>query len=114
MSTVFITLILFSLVVLIFRSLTFFIKTDKKKRESLFLRLSQEGTANNLTFCSQEILQNKVIGFDGIHRKILILEKIKHKYNSSIISLDEVQHCELITNSGSLHAVSYTHLRAHE
>lgn len=106
MSTVFITLILFSLVVLIFRSLTFFIKTDKKKRENLFLRLSQEGTANNLTFCSQEILQNKVIGIDGIRRRIMILERIKNKYNCSVISLDEVQNCEVVTNSGFINAGS--------
>ena len=84
--------------------LSFFIKNEKKKKERLFIRLSQEGTANNLTFCSQEILQNKVIGIDGIHRKIMILERIKNSYNYSIICLDEVQHCELITSAGILNA----------
>jgi|SRR6185437_10947045 hypothetical protein len=79
-----------------------FIKNEKKKKEKLFFRLSQEGTANNLTFCSQEILQNKVIGIDGIHRKIMILERIKNSYNCSIICLDEVQHCELVTSDGFL------------
>ncbi len=77
-----------------------FIKNERKKKERLFIRLSQEGTANNLTFCSQEILQNKVIGIDGIHRKIMILERIKNSYNCSIICLDEVQHCELVTSDG--------------
>jgi len=79
-----------------------FITNEKKKKEKLFFRLSQEGTANNLTFCSQEILQNKVIGIDGIHRKIMILERIKNSYNCSIICLDEVQHCELVTSDGFL------------
>ncbi len=83
-------------------SLVFFFKTIKQKKENLLLRLSLEGTANNLTFCSQEILQNKVIGIDGIHRKIMVLEKIKNSFKCSVISLDEVQHCELITNCGSL------------
>jgi len=106
MSAIFITFILFSIAVLIFGSLTFFIKNDKKKRETLFLRLSQEGTANNLTFCSQEILQNKVIGIDGIRRRIMILERIKNKYNCSVISLDEVQNCEVVTNSGFINAGS--------
>ena len=82
--------------------LSFFIKNEKKKKERLFIRLSQEGTANDLTFCSQEILQNKVIGIDGIHRKIMILERIKSSYNCSIICLDEVQHCELVANTGIL------------
>jgi hypothetical protein len=104
MSPIFITFILFSIAVLIFGSLTFFIKNDKEKKENLFLRLSREGTANNLTFCSQEILQNKVIGIDGIHRKIMILERIKNKYNCSVISLDEVQYCELISTHGCINA----------
>ena len=82
--------------------LSLFIKNEKKKKERLFIRLSQEGTANDLTFCSQEILQNKVIGIDGIHRKIMILERIRNSYNCSIICLDEVQHCELVTSDGFL------------
>jgi hypothetical protein len=104
MTPIFITYILFLAALIFYGSLTFFSRTSKKNKEKLFLHLGQEGTANNLTFCSQEILQNKVIGIDGIHRKIMILEKVKHKYNCSIISLDEVHNCELVTNSGSLHA----------
>jgi hypothetical protein len=69
----------------------------KKKMDKMCWQLSKEGAANGLVFCSQEILQNKVIGFDGIHRKIMILEKNKNTYNSSIICLDEVQRCQLVT-----------------
>ena len=112
MSTIFITFIIIAFIVLIFGCLTFFIKTDKKKKENLFLRLSQEGSANNLTFCSQEILQNKVFGIDGIHRKIMILEKINNKYQSSVISLDEVQNCELIARSGSLNSGYFKKIQA--
>jgi len=96
---------IFSLIIsatFIFGLLSFFVNHEKKKKERLFIRLSREGAANNLTFCSQEILQNKVIGIDGIHRKIMILEQIKNSYNCSIICLDEVQHCELVTNTGAL------------
>lgn len=67
--------------------------------EHLLRKLSKEGAANHFTFCSQEILQNKVIGVDGIHRKIMIIEKKKEGYYSSIISLDEVHDCQLINNS---------------
>lgn len=104
MTPIFIIYILFLAALVFYGSLTFFTNTNKKNQEKLFLHLGQEGTANNLIFCSQEILQNKVIGIDGIHRKIMILEKIKHKFNCSIISLDEVHNCELITSSGYLHA----------
>ena len=71
--------------------------TSKRKKENLCWRLSKEGTLHNLIFCSQEILQNKIIGVDGIHRKIMVLEKNKKQYNQSIISLDDVENCELIT-----------------
>jgi hypothetical protein len=104
MSPTFIILISFAAIALFFHCLTFFSKSIKKKKEDLFLHLSQEGTANELIFCSQEILQNKVIGIDGIHRKIMIVEKIKNTFNYSVISLDEVEYCELITNCGSLNA----------
>ena len=102
MTPIFTIFILIASATLFFGFLSFFIKNEKKNKEKLFIRLSQEGTANNLTFCSQEILQNKVIGIDGIHRKIMILERFKNSYNCSIICLDEVQHCELVTNGGVL------------
>jgi hypothetical protein len=85
---------------LAFKFIPFFVKNEKKEKEKLYLRLSQEGTANDLIFCSQEIFQDKVIGFDGIHRKIMMLEKSENEYNCSVIALDEVQNCELITDCG--------------
>jgi hypothetical protein len=101
-------------VALIFSSLNYFTTIDKKKKESLFLKLSKEGSANNLVFCSQEILQNKVIGIDGIHRKIMILEKARNKFTCSVISLDEVQNCELITSFRSLNAYRHGDRRTGE
>ncbi len=83
----------------IYSLFVYFFKTTKRKKENLFLRLSKEGTENSLIFCSQEILQNKVLGIDGIHRKIMILEKKKDAYYSSIISLDEVHDCQVVNNS---------------
>jgi hypothetical protein len=72
----------------------------KMKKETLLKNLSRIGEAHNLIFCSQEILQNKVMGFDGVHKKIIILGKIKNTYNYSIISLKEVQDCHLIAGEG--------------
>ena len=65
-------------------------------------KLNHVGADNHLTFCSQEILHNKVIGVDGIHRKIMILERVKGGYQSSIILLDEVHDCQLVTNSDAI------------
>ncbi len=92
-----VTFILFIAGLLFFRSLPFISMHAKREKEKFCKQLSKEGSANGLIFCSQEILQNTVIGFDGIHRKIMILEKNKNTYHTSIISLDEVQHCQLVT-----------------
>lgn len=93
-----ISFILFIIGLLFFGSLPFISNYDKRKKVKLFRQLSKEGVMNGLTFCSQEILEDKVIGVDGIHRKILILEQKKKAYTTSIISLDEVHHCQLVTN----------------
>ncbi|MEO8821006.1 MAG: hypothetical protein ABI374_09210 [Ginsengibacter sp.] len=95
-----ITSVLFIVGLLFFGSLPFISIYEKRKKEKLCRQLSKEGANQNLIFCSQEILENKVIGFDGIHRKILVLEKNKNKYTSSVISLDEVLHCQLLTDEG--------------
>ncbi|MEP7253372.1 MAG: hypothetical protein ABI683_13355 [Ginsengibacter sp.] len=97
MTAVNIILLLLTTVALISYSFNFLSSASKRKKENLCSRLSKEGTLHNLIFCSQEILQNKIIGVDGIHRKIMVLEKNKKNYNSEIISLDEVENCELIT-----------------
>ena len=91
-----VTFILFIIGLLFFGSLSFTSVYAKRKKEKMFRQLSREGITNGLTFCSQEILEDKVIGIDGIHRKILILEQKKNTYQTSIISLDEVQHCQLV------------------
>ncbi len=75
---------------------------SKRKKEKLFSQLSKEGDTNGLTFCSQELLVDKLIGIDGIHRKIMILERDKKGYSSSIISLDEVHHCQVVTNENEV------------
>lgn len=97
MNPVTLVFIVFTAGVLFYFSLSFISVYAKKKKEYLVRKLCQEGAANNLIFCSQEILQNKVMGFDGLHRKIMILEKTKKTYQCSTISLDEVHDCHLVT-----------------
>lgn len=95
-----ITFFTFLIGLLFFGSLPFISIYARKKKEHFFRQLSKEGASNNLIFCSQEILNDVVIGFDGIHRKILVLERNKKNYSSNIISLDEVEHCKLLTDEG--------------
>jgi hypothetical protein len=95
-------LIFLSIASFLYALVPFVVPSSKKRMESLLKKLSRAGAANHLAFCSQEILDNKVIGIDGIHRKIMILEKVKGGYQSSIISLDDVHDCQLVTNSSSI------------
>ncbi len=101
MNPVAIMVILLTVGLLFWGSVSFITVHAKKKKEHLLRKLCREGAAHDLIFCSQEILQNKVMGFDGIHRKIMILEKKKKAYQCSTISLDEVHDCQLVTHSGS-------------
>jgi hypothetical protein len=99
MNPITIAFILFAAVLLFWGSLPFLTVYAKKKKQDMVKKLCREGAARNLTFCSQEILQNKVIGIDGIHRKIMVVEKTKKTWHCSTISLDEVHDCRLVTQS---------------
>jgi len=49
---------------------------NKRFDKLSYLQLSKLGSIFNLSFSSQEILSNKIIGLDGIKRKLLVAEKI--------------------------------------
>jgi hypothetical protein len=55
-----------------------------------YLYLSKWGSAFNLSFSSHEILGNKIIGLDGIKRKILVAEKNNESGRPYIIELAKV------------------------
>jgi hypothetical protein len=57
---------------------------------------SKMGTEYNISFSSQEILNDCIIGLDGINRKLLVLKTNSSSYYDwFIIDLDEVQNCAL-------------------
>jgi hypothetical protein len=69
-------------------------KHRQKTASELLNYFSKLGTENNLSFSSQEILDNCIIGLDGIQRKLLILKKIdKVEYDSILLDLNEVKKC---------------------
>ncbi len=55
-----------------------------------FLQLSELGSKLSLAFSSHELVAEKIIGLDGIKKKLLILEQNKGIIQINIIALDEV------------------------
>jgi hypothetical protein len=68
----------------------------RSREEKLLLRFSQVGTENNLSFTSQELLYNSIIGLDGLKRKLLFLQETNGIYHPLIIDLNTVNHCAVI------------------
>src|SRR5689334_22737587 len=62
----------------------------KKFDKHNYLRLSEWGSAFNLSFSSHEILSNKIIGLDGIKRKLLVTEKNSESGRPYMIELAKV------------------------
>jgi hypothetical protein len=82
-------------------------KHQKRKKEKFVRRFSEIGTENNLSFTSQEIMHDGVIGLDGPNRKLLVLEGANDDFSWTIINLDEVKTCQVkkiyqATNAGTL------------
>ena len=65
----------------------------RQKRRTL-VRLREAGIKNNLSFSSQQVLNDCVIGLDGLHRKLLVLQQAEDHYGSlHIVDLNEVKKC---------------------
>ncbi|HXS57993.1 MAG TPA: hypothetical protein VN726_17790 [Hanamia sp.] len=96
MSTVIISIIFIVAIVIIFVAFRVINKRNiKKKNDKLLAQFSQTGTSNGLSFSSQEILRNKIIGLDGIQRKLVM---VNEKEECTIVALDEVKKCAVIKN----------------
>ena len=95
MSTIIVAAIIISVIISISLKLVSINNKQRKKTSTELLNhFSKLGTGNNLSFSSQEILENCIIGLDGIQRKLLILKKIdKDEYDSILLDLNEVKKC---------------------
>lgn len=95
MSTVIVVAVLITMFLFIFLLLT--LKNDNNMRNrttDLLVQFSKQGIENNVSFSSQEILNDCVIGFDGKHRKLLILKQSNpSEYDWQIIDLDDILNC---------------------
>jgi hypothetical protein len=65
-----------------------------RQKNKTLVRFQDAGIANNLSFSSQQELKDCVIGLDGVHRKLLVLQQAEGKYGSlHVVDLDEVKKC---------------------
>ena len=103
MSTLIVVAVLIAAIIAICMLLLSIANKQKNKRMNKILKqFSQLGTHYNLSFSSQEVLSNVIIGLDGINRKILILEVIDTSFNDHIIDLNEVKHCTVKKYYGNI------------
>lgn len=96
MSTIIVALIIIGGIVVITSVLVYINKKhSKEKREKLLQRFSQLGSEYQLTYASQEIFKERIIGLDGVHRKLLVLEDKDGGQSHQIIHLEEVSNCSV-------------------
>jgi len=95
MSTIFVAAVLVGIVAAI---CFLVVRLDKKQRRNALNQLlhafHKAGSERNLTFSSQEMLKDSIIGLDGVHRKLLVLERTADGVlKSFVIDLNEVKSC---------------------
>ncbi len=99
MSTAIVGIILIIVIVLLVWLLVAVGSNQSKLRKQKILKeFSIIGTANNLSYTAQEILKGRVIGIDGIHRKMVVVEETDHRFSHFIIDLQEVKDCTVQKN----------------
>lgn len=69
-------------------------KGQQKKAHENFRRLSNAGSERELSFSRQEVIQNKILGFDGQQQKLLIIE-LENEYNVTCIDVKELSQCRV-------------------
>lgn len=69
-------------------------KRTKKRDRALLQAFNLAGADLGLNFSSQEFLKEKIIGLDGLHRKLLIFDTLQTQ-PAECITLAEVKSCTL-------------------
>ncbi|MGN6164304.1 MAG: hypothetical protein ACTHOF_07175 [Flavisolibacter sp.] len=96
MSTIIVAFIVIAVVIAICYFLIYTTKRHAQKKTGKLLSISsQTGSKYNLSFSSQEILKNRIIGLDGISRKLLVIEHDTAENDYSIIDLQDVKSCSV-------------------
>jgi hypothetical protein len=66
----------------------------KKQQRENFHRFSTAGTEKQLSFSRQEIIQNKIIGFDGI-QQVLMIAELDNDYDIICIAVKDLSACSI-------------------
>lgn len=94
MSTLLIAAILIgSVVAICFLLISIHNKHKREAMNNLLKNFSHLGIENGLSFSSQELLKNSILGLDGVHRKILVVRNEEDFFDSFIIDLNQVKNC---------------------
>jgi hypothetical protein len=104
MSTILVAAILVGAVVAICLLLISISNKQKfRKMNTLLNHFSQLGTLYGLSFSSQEVLNNNIIGLDGINRKLLfVTQKDDASFDDYVVSLSEVKNCTVKKHYGNI------------
>ena len=96
MSTIVVAAIILAVVLLFSFLFVYASKIHSKRKLVQSLdRFSKLGSAHNLSFTSQEVLTDKIIGLDGLNRKLLVVEEKDKEFHSYIIDLGKVKTCSV-------------------
>ncbi len=78
-------------------------KQKRKCMNGLLNRFSKLGSEHNLAFSSQTMLKKYIIGLDGVHRKLLVLNAMPENTTGHfLIDLEEVRCCSVKKVYGSI------------
>lgn len=104
MSTLLVAAILVGIVAAVILLLVSLDKTQKRKSMNQLLHaFHQKGSEHHLTFSSQELLKSTIIGLDGLHRKLLVLEQWEEgAFSTLLIDLKDVKSCSLKKEYGTI------------
>jgi hypothetical protein len=69
-------------------------KAVKKQEQDNFRRFSTAGSHRHLSFSRQEVIQNKIIGFDGIKQTLMVFE-MENDFDITCIAVKELSQCSV-------------------
>lgn len=77
-------------------------KRNRRAQHRLLQRLSEQGSRHQLSFSSQEVLPAVVLGLDGLHRTLMVLELQECRISKvHVIHLRDVAGCFVTRQFGS-------------
>lgn len=78
-------------------------RVKRKHMNQLLQRIQALGAKHQLTFSSQELLHNYVIGLDGVHRKLSVIHAPDAmQCDAAVVDLAEVKRCSVKKQYGTI------------